>query len=240
MFPKYENRDDIPEAFRDAYHEVDNEWVIKPQPLPEGTPTQADLDNIKSTLDKEREAREAAEKQVKEAQAQAKALQQKQAQIKAGLTDDELKELRLAVRQDLVEEFQNEVDIRDKKIQELSGVRDENRSLKLDTRVKQMMLSKEVGVRPDRVDHLFMLLQNEFDLTDDDKPKLTKRPGLTVEQFLKDDAKSLFPEFYIGTRAAGGGAGGVFRTDGTSVSGTGIDDVFNNPKAAMAAARAES
>ena len=230
MFPEYEKREDIPEAFRDAYHEVDGKWVAK-QEAPKGTPTQEDLDKVKGALDKEREARKKVEKDLK-------AAKQEEGRKKAGITDEQLKELRADVRSDLVEEFQEKLDAKDKEIGDLKKVHAENRELKLDARIKATMMSKDVGVKPDRIDPLFLLLQDQFDLTEDGKPKLVNHPGKTVAQYLKDDAKKLYPEFYIGTKAGGGGAGGAFNEDGTPVSGTTADDVMANPKAAMAAARA--
>ena len=101
------------------------------------------------------------------------------------------------------------------------------------------MLAKEIGVRGDRVDDLFNLARAEFDLTEDGKPKLTKHPGKTVDVFLGDDLKKRYPEFYIGTKAQGGGGGGSFNSDGSPVVGTSAEDVLKNPKEAIEAARAQ-
>lgn len=237
-WPDYDKKDDIPKGMEDMYEEKDGKWIAKPADLPEGTPTAEDLTKLKSALDKERDERKSAEKKTKEIEVARKKLEEEAAGQKVGLTEERIEEFKASLRADLTEEYKGQVEDLTAKIEKLEGVGSENRMLKLDHAVKGVMLSKAVGVRGDRVDDLFRLASDEFDLTDDGKPKLTKHPGKTLEVFLADDLKKRYPEFYKGTQGSGGGAGGSFNSDGSPVVGTTAEDVLKNPKEAIAAARA--
>ncbi len=242
-WPEYEKQEDIPEGQRDMYEEIESDagvkkWLAKPASPAAGTPSQDDLDKIQGALDKEREQRKEAEKQAKAAKKEAKEAAEKKAAEKAGVTDEELETLRAKIRDDLKAESAEEIEGLRTEIKDLAGVGDENRTLKLDNAVQQLMLSKDVGVRGDRVKALFRLSKDEFDLTEDGKPKLVNHPGKTVSAFLADDLKKQYPEFYKGTQAGGGGAGGAFQSDGTPVVGTTHEDIMKNPKGALSAARA--
>ncbi len=116
---------------------------------------------------------------------------------KAGITSDELKKLREDVRADLEKDYLPHKTTAEK-------LAAENRTLKLDNVVKSAMLKG--GARADRVDALFKLKQDEFDLTDDGQPMLKNRKGTPVEKFVGEDLKTEFPEFYTGTGSRGGGA----------------------------------
>ena len=236
-WPEYEKLEDIPEAQRDMYEEKGDKFVAKAAAPVEGTPTQEDLDKVTGALEKEREARKEAEKKAKAATKEATAAAEKKAAEKAGVTEEDLEELRGKIRSDLAAESAEELETLRTEIKGLSGVGDENRTLKLDNAVQQLMLSKDVGVRGDRVKALFRLSREEFDLTEDGKPKLVNHPGKTVSAFLADDLKKMYPEFYKGTQAGGGGAGGAFQSDGTPVVGTTVEDIMKNPKASLSAAR---
>lgn len=237
-WPKYKKKEDVPKEFADEYHEVEDEWVVKPPKAPEGTPTQEDVDKVKTALEKEREERKADKKEAKEVAAKLKTAEEAAAGKKVGLTEEQIEEFKTSMRADLTEEYKGQLEELGKKIEGMEGVDDENRKLKLDTAVKARMLAKEIGVRGDRVDDLFTLARGEFDLTEDGKPKLTNHPGKTVDVFLGDDLKKRFPEFYVGTKGSGGGAGGEFNTDGSPVVGTTAEDVLKNPKEAIEAHRA--
>ena len=240
-WPEYEKLEDIPEGQRDMYEETGEEgakkFTAKPAAPASGTPTQDDLDKIQGALDKEREQRKEAEKKAKAATKEATEAAEKKAAEKAGVTEEELETLRSKIRDDLKAESAEEIEGLRGEIKDLSGVGDENRTLKLDNAVQQLMLSKDVGVRGDRVKALFRLAKEEFDLTEDGKPKLVNHPGKTVTAFLADDLKKQYPEFYKGTQAGGGGAGGAFQSDGTPVVGTTHEDIMKNPKGALSAAR---
>ena len=231
-WPKYKTKEEVPKEFLDEYHEEDGERVVKPPKPPEGTPTQADLDKVKGALEKEREERKAADKAGKETAAKLKEAEEAAAGKKVGLTEEQIEEFKTSMRADLTEEYKGKLEELTGKIEKMSGVDGENRELKLDHAVEARMLAKEIGVRGDRVDDLFNLARGEFDLTEDGKPKLTNHPGKTVDGYLGEDLKKRYPEFYIGTKASGGGGGGAFNADGSPVVGTTAEDVLKNPKEA--------
>lgn len=116
---------------------------------------------------------------------------------KAGITSEELTKLRSDVRADYDKEYAP-FKVNAEKLAA------ENRTLKLDNVVKAELLKG--GARPDRVEALFKLKQDEFDLTDDGKPMLKNRKGTPVEKFVGEDLRAEFPEFYTGTGSRGGGA----------------------------------
>ena len=80
----------------------------------------------------------------------------------------------------------------------------DNRTLRLDSVVKAEMA--KAGARSERIDALYKLAADEFDLTDDGKPMLKNRPGIEVSKFVAEDLKKQYPELYNGTGSSGGGA----------------------------------
>ena len=135
-------------------------------------------------------ANRAMKKQITELEQAAKA-------TKAGITSEELETMRGEVRVDLEHEYeplQKQVDV-------LSA---ENRTLKLDNVVKGLMGSN--GVRAERVDALFRLTADQFDLTSDDKPMLRNHKGKDVGKFIADELATQWPEFYQRAGSSGGGA----------------------------------
>jgi hypothetical protein len=186
--------DAIPEPLRAAYIEREGKFHLD-----------ADIEDVtplKSTLDKERQRADVAEKERKRLDREFKELQQKQDAAKLGKTDEELKQLRESVRGDLESEYAPFKE----KAEKYDSL---HRSVLLDTPIKELMLSESVGVRGERQVALWKLVGDRFDLTDDGKPMVKDHPGLSVEKYLADQVKKEFPEFYKGTQAAGGGAGGT-------------------------------
>ena len=114
-----------------------------------------------------------------------------------GITADDLKKMREEVRADLDKEYAPTKETAAKLAQE-------NRSLKLDSVVKAAMAKG--GARADRIDALFKLTADEFDLTDDGAPMLKNHKGTPVEKFVTEKLKAEYPEFYTGTGSSGGGA----------------------------------
>lgn len=234
MFPKFKTKAEIPAQFLSFYHEVDGEWVADPAKLKEAG--FEDAAELKGTLKKEREAREAAEKEAKRLKKEQED-KDKDAEItKKGVTEAELKKIRAEVRADLEKEFAPITVERD-------TLKKDNRSLRLDTAVKGLFGHKDVKVRGERHEALWKQIGDEFDLTDDGKPMVKDKPGTPVEKYLADNVKSRFPEWFEGSQATGGGAGGAGGT-GTPPGGggngnkPGVEQVMANPGAALAAARA--
>ena len=114
-----------------------------------------------------------------------------------GITADDLKKIREEVRADLEKEFTPFKTDAEK-------FRTENRTLRLDNEVKKLMAAG--GARAERIDALFKLTRDEFDLTDDGQPMLVNHKGKPVEKFIAETLKAQYPEFYTGTGSRGGGA----------------------------------
>lgn len=133
-----------------------------------------------------------------------KALRQRYAELeqqkkadKAGITAAELERLRAEVRQDLEKEYAEVKSLAE-------TLRGENRELKLDNVVKNVM--GKAGVRPERIDSLYKLVAHEFDLTDDGKPMLKNRMGTAVDKWVTEDLVKEYPEWFLGSGSSGGGA----------------------------------
>lgn len=114
-----------------------------------------------------------------------------------GITADDLKKMRDEVRADLDKEYAPHKQTAEK-------LAAENRTLRLDNVVKAAMAKG--GARADRIDALFKLTGDRFDLTDDGQPMLKDRKGTPVEKFVSEDLKAEYPEFYTGTGSKGSGA----------------------------------
>lgn len=230
--PEFSKLEEVPEQFRELYELKDGKAVPKTVEMdPDGLTEKGRL-----AIKRERESAETADKARKEAEKREKDLRDQLAAKTAGITDAALKELRGQVRKDLQAESAAEMTAKQAEIDALLAVKAENRSLKLDTKVKKMLLDAEV--RHERVDALFILTANDYDLTEDGKPKLVNHPGMTIDQYARTELKKRFPEFFRGSQAAGGGTGGAYTSDGKPVGGTTADDVLKNPSAAATAARA--
>jgi hypothetical protein len=115
----------------------------------------------------------------------------------AGITSQELDRLRSEVRVDLEKEYQE-------KYSDYEAYKTENRTLKLDNVVKGEM--GKAGVRPERIDALYRLSQDQFDLTEDGKPMVKSRMGTPVSKFITDELGKEYPELFLGTGSSGGGA----------------------------------
>lgn len=123
---------------------------------------------------------------------------------KAGMTSDELAKLRQDVTADLLKQFSSDPQAGLKAFPWASQLAQENRSLKLDSVVKAEMA--KAGARSERIDALFRLTSDRFDLTEDGKPMLRSSPGLEVGKYVTDELKKEYPEFYNGSGSSGGGA----------------------------------
>lgn len=243
MWPEFDSKEALEaavtdETLRSMWKEVDGKWIVPP-------PADDGLEELKSTLEKVRNEVKDADKARKKAEADLRAEKQRQKADDSGITEEKLAELVAQVRSDLESEYGNmtpeQLGERFPQFRKLVEDRDKalgaERNLRLDSAVKSIMAAN--GVRGDKVEAMFRLEAEHFDLTDDGKPKLTKHPGKALDLFVKDDLKKKYPEWFEGTKAAGGGAGGGF--DGAHLGGgTGkatADEVLSNPVEALNAAR---
>jgi hypothetical protein len=115
----------------------------------------------------------------------------------AGVSSKELERLRQEVAKDMEAKYSP---FRSK-AEELAA---ENRQLKLDNVVKAQMARH--GVRGDRVDALFRLTRDEWDLTDDGQPMLSSHPAMEVDKYITGSLFQEYPEFFEGSGSSGGGA----------------------------------
>lgn len=143
-------------------------------------------------------------KEAKDAKAQARELAAKVTEMehltkaeKAGITSTELdrirQEIRVDVEKSLAEQFAD-----------YPTLKAENRSLKLDNVVKAEMARN--GVRPERIEALYRLSQDEFDLTEDGKPMVKSKLGTPVDKYITGDLLRMYPELFLGSGSSGGGA----------------------------------
>lgn len=219
VIEKKEEFDALPESIRAEYEEKDGKWTPRDETV-----------TLRGSLAEERKRREAAEKLVTKTAAELKKLETDSKGREAGLTDEKLNEIRAQVRKDLEEEYKPI-------IEKEKNASTENRTLKLDNQVRNVMGSEKVKVRPERQEALWKLIGDRFDLTDDGKPMVKAKPGVTVEKYLAEDVKAEFGEFYVGTGASGGGAPPGSRNGAGSGAPT-AEAVLANPSAALQQARA--
>lgn len=178
--PTFEKAEEIPEAFRDSYIEKDGKFV----------PDIEDVAPLKNAHERQKAETRAAKEQAAHL-AQRLAELEQNAQAKArGITDEQLQKWR--------EEMQAEKRPLEEK---LSKYEQELRTLKLDNAVKSMMA--KAGVVGPRVDALFKLVGDRFDLSEDGTPILRDKPVADLQQYLATDVASEYPEFYASTQKAG-------------------------------------
>lgn len=191
---KFATLDEVPEAQRETAIETkDGTFVVF---------VEDDAAPLKTALEEERAKREAAEKNATKAAA---ALRKAEAEAKAkasGLSDEQI----AALRADLRREIESEYEPVKAKATEADVLAAENRALLLDAKVKAAMAAK--GVRADRIEALFKVAGDRFDLTADKTPTLKATPGVSIDAYIADALKAEFPEFYEGTKATGSGAPG--------------------------------
>lgn len=131
-------------------------------------------------------------------------LEQKHTADKAGMTSEALAQLRADVAADLEKRYATDPAAGMKAFPWAAELAHENRALKLDSVVKAEMA--RAGARAERVDALFKLTSERFDLTDDGKPMLRDKPATDLSKYLADELRKEYPELYNGSGSTGGGA----------------------------------
>lgn len=124
----------------------------------------------------------------------------------AGITSEALAKL----RQEAAAEYEKKYG---PVLSERDALKAENRSLKLDTKVKDLMAKS--GARPERIEALFRLSSDRFDLTDDGNP-MVKGATKEVDKYIVEDLLKEYPEFFMGSGSSGGGA---FKSSGGAGGG---------------------
>ena len=185
-WPTFKTEDEVPEGFRDEYHEVDGEWVAKADGLG---------DAGKAALESERTARKAAEKAAKAAADALDALKLEAVAKEGGITDEKLAEIRKAAEAEAAAKYAD-----------YEPTKAKLRDLQLDSRVKSLALKN--GVRAERVDQWWKLHGDQFDLTEDGTAVVKASPTSDVAKYIAGDLKKALPDFYEGSKGDGSGAAG--------------------------------
>lgn len=137
--------------------------------------------------------------------------QQTKAQ-QAGITAETLQKLRAETEAELTKKYGPVVD-------ENSQLKTRIRGLLLDDRVKAQMA--KAGVRAERIDALYRLASDRFDLTEDDQP-MVKDSTKEVTKYVAEELLKEYPEFFAGSGSSGGGAskstGGASRVGPTRIA----------------------
>jgi DNA repair exonuclease SbcCD ATPase subunit len=162
------------------------------------------LNELKPLKSKMRELDGVDAKRYREMEARLAELEQQKNADKAGLTSEALAKLRADVEADVLKRLAADADAGLKAIPWAADLARENRALKLDSVVKAEMAKG--GARAERIDALFRLTQDRYDLTDDGKPVLKDKPALELSKYVADELRKEYPEFYNGSGSSGGGA----------------------------------
>jgi hypothetical protein len=179
--PTFDTLEDVPEAFRSEYELVDGRAVSK------------DIARLTGALAKERAEREAAAKSLRDAEKRAAELEMSNKARTNGISEEKLAELRAEIARETAPLEQ-----------ERDALRAKLRTLQLDGSVKSLMA--ETGVRAERIDTLWTLVRDRFDLTDGGTPVVKDQPASDVKKALAGLVKE-YPEFFAAPNVAGGGAG---------------------------------
>ena len=144
-----------------------------------------------------------------------------------GVTSEQLKQIRQEVTESLEGDYlpyKTENDTLKGKL----------RDLQLDSVVKGIMGKN--GVKSAKVEPLFKLTAERFELTDEGEPMLRDHPGRDVSKFVSENLAQEFPEWFEASGSSGGGAsrssggaGGATRTvkqgDKAAMAGVSVEDI---------------
>lgn len=215
--PTFDKKEQIPTGFEDEYEERDGKW--------------APIDHageLRKQVAEEKRTREAAEKAAKKAAKELAEANARSAATASGMTEEAYKKMRESLEKEMRDEYEPKV----KGFEELQK---ENRSLKLDTKVRQMF--KQGGALDGKVDDFWKLHGEEFDLTSDGKPMVKNEPGKDVARHVQAILANR-KEWVQGTKASGGGSPLTTTTPSTGLRPGGLtfEDLTKNPSAAIAVA----
>ncbi len=185
--PTFKTKDEVPEAVRDGYIERDGVWV----------PDVEDVDGLKKNRDD-------ALREAKESKRIVADLKRQLEDKASGKSDDEIAKQR-AREEELTKPLQ----------EQLAAVTAQLRKEQLDGKVLKMFADS--GVNPKRLDALFKLVGERFDLSDEGTPILKDKPTTDLVKYIGETVSGEFPEFFVSKQKGGaefpGGAGGPIRED---------------------------
>lgn len=213
--PTYDTKDAIPAGFEDEYEERDGKFV--PKAVDDGSV-------LRETLRKERERADEAEKERKK-------LERRLTAAESGDEKEKVSKALAKFDTDLAAERQKFED-------ELAKTRGELRTLKLDDKAKAAFL--KAGGRADRVEQAMKLHKDALDLSEDGRIVVKNEAGevttTTIDDFWAKQVKATLPDFYTGSKAAGGGASGGAGSNTVKAGAWDFDAILKDPTAALAAA----
>jgi hypothetical protein len=184
----YDTIDAVPEDARDtALPLADGRFIVVQD---------EDVSGLKENQSKLIAEKRKADKERRELAAKLAELEAEREATKAGLTSEQLAKIRADV----------EAQYHPLK-QEAETYKAKLRALTLDGAVQREMA--KAGVRGERIEALWRLASDQFDLTDDGEPYVKNAPAKSIAAFVASDLKQTYPEFFAGTAASGGGAPGA-------------------------------
>lgn len=122
----------------------------------------------------------------------------------AGVPDEKLAEIREQIEAAAARKWSGVKDERDTLKGQLEEALGTVRSLQLDNVVKGEMA--KAGVRAERIDALFKLVGDRFDLADDGEVVATAQPDVPIVKYIGTEVATEFPELFNGSGSSGGGA----------------------------------
>lgn len=227
-FPIFDKQADIPKGSEDVYEEKDGKWH----------PKLVDASKLETTLTKVRDEKDAAEKRAKKAEDERADLERKLTAAGSGDEKDKVTKALAKFDTDLAAE-------KAKHEKELGETKAQLRTLKLDDAAKAAFI--KAGGRPEKADAALKLQKDSLDLADDGRIVVKDAKGVatteTIDDYWGKTFKKDMPEFFTGTKAAGGGAGGGAGARPIPANGDGKwdgDAVLADPLGALNAANLEA
>lgn len=214
-FKMFDSRDEVPEAQRETAIETkDGKWAV---------PEVEDVSALKSAHERQKEETRRLKAALAEREQADKAKEAEDAARKSGVSDEQIAKLRQeieAAKAPLVEEK--------------TRLEKELRELRLDSKVKAMIA--EAGFNPKRIDDVFKLIGDRFDLSENGTPILKDNPAAVLPEYLKTVASKEYPELALsqqkgGDEFKGSGGGGAVSPDAQKL-------LLSNPGALLAQANA--
>lgn len=142
--------------------------------------------------------------QHEQATARLQELEQNMAAQSAGVGDEKLKELREQMRADFERQY-TPYKTRVGELEASLGEKDSKiRELLLDNNVKDIL--GKAGARAERVEDLFRLTRDRYDLTDSGEVILKDNREVPLDKWAREELSNEYPEFWNGSGSSGGGA----------------------------------
>lgn len=218
-FPTFAKKEEIPKGFESEYHEVEGQWVAK---LP-------DTGKLEETLAKVRQEKKDAEKALRVAE-DARADVQRKLEAKEATGQEADKKVA-----ELLAKWEKDKEAAVKAVQDqLDATTGELRQIKLYDRAKTEFI--DAGGRPERAAAALKQKKELLDLADDRIVVKNEKGEVTTESvkdFWGKTVKKEFPEWFTGTKASGGGAGGGAGHDPVKGDPSAADELIKNPLKAL-------